>query len=164
MVYVYFDYKAQQTQTVTHVARLLLKQLLAQSHGLSPELEALYETSTQECYDPDLPTLMWHLAWYSERFPVYAVFDALDECNETQLDDMILFFTELQKISYRLLVSCRPHLQNLSNQLRDPITFEIEANEYDLRNYVTYRLEKEKNRNVALEQKCQDLVKNVQGM
>lgn len=114
---------------------------------------------------PSLADLIPHLTSYSQNFPVYAVFDAIDECSDGQQADMISLFSELQKSGFKLIVSGRPHVQNaITDQLHDSETLEISADQYDVQNYIRARLKKEENKNLALEEKCLDLANNVQGM
>lgn len=163
-MYVYFDYKAQQTQTAIDVARILLKQLVSQSHNLPTDLEALYERSIRSHSNPDLTTFIQFLKTFSQDFPIYAVFDAMDECVDDCHEPVLALLAELQNYGWRLLISCRPHLQSFQNEWKNIQLFEIMAEESDLENYILATLQKEKNSNVTLETKCLELAKGVQGM
>ena len=164
VVYVYFDYTTSQTQQVADVARSLLKQLVAQSRDLSRELDAAYDNSIQSGCELDLSTCLQHLKRYSQVSPIYAVFDAMDECEENYQQAMFQLFAELQNCGYRIMISSRPHLWGLEVLLSNIQTFEIIADESDLRNYIISKLRLEKNNNCMLEAKCMDLVNGVNGM
>jgi hypothetical protein len=163
VVYVYFDYKAQESQTRMNITRSLLKQILYRSHDIPPALERLYESSIQHNTQLELRTLDSHLTSCFQESPVYAVFDAMDECSDDYQEEMVSFFSKLQNSGCRLLISTRPHLLALRNQL-DVCAIDITANAGDLREYIIKRLKKATNKNPTLETKCLELIKKVDGM
>lgn len=164
MVYVYFDYKAQQSQAGIHVAKSLLKQLLCRSDNIPSELESLYNESIRTSGKPDIPTFTQLLKLYAQKFSIYAIFDALDECSDDHQKELLSLFADLQKGAYRLLISSRPHLPHLRDRLGSTKTLEIGAEESDLTNYVTARLDNERHNNLHLRVKCIELMKGVQRM
>lgn len=164
MIYIYFDYKAQQSQNDNDIARSLLKQLLSLSN-LSSELERLYDDCMLGSFTPDTATLIRHLKAFSQIGPVYAIFDGMDECREDNLEEMFSLFTNLQESGYKLLFSTRPHLlQYFRERLRDLQISNILADNSDLRSYILFRLRKARNNNRELEAKCLDIIKDVQGV
>jgi hypothetical protein len=94
---------------------------------------------------------------------VYAVFDALDECSEAQQEEILSVLGHLQQSGYRFLISSRLHFRRLKKWFSDICTLEISANEADLDNYVSVRLQEEGNSDI-LKARCLDLMRNVQGM
>ena len=76
---------------------------------------------------------------------------------------MFIFFAELQKSGYRILISTRPH-ESVPCQLNDITASEIAADRQDLEKFIIYRLEKAGNKNSALEKKCMDLANDAAGM
>lgn len=164
VIYMYFDYKSQQSQSVVDVAMGLLKQLLAsQQVDVPSELESLYSTSTK----PNLATCKRLLAECAKRSgTIYAVFDAIDECGEISQQDILDLFGHLQQTGpYRMLISSRPHLlQNLRDQLKDTRTLEIYANKSDLKNYITKRLHEKGVKDANLKNRCLELANSAQGM
>lgn len=164
MIYIYFDYKAQQSQNDNDIARSLLKQLLSLSN-LSSELERLYDDCMLGSFTPDTATLIQHLKAFSQIGPVYAIFDGMDECREDNLEEMFSLFTNLQESGYKLLFSTRPHLlQYFLERLRDLQISNILADNSDLRSYILFRLRKARNNNRELEAKCLNIIKDVQGV
>jgi hypothetical protein len=94
----------------------------------------------------------------------YLVFDAVDECDDGNLDSVLELFSKLQT-SCRLLISTRPHLvQSLRDQISDMHLINIHGEITDMGNYVTERLRMAKNSNLSLETLCLDLIKDVNGM
>lgn len=165
VLYVYFDYKAQETQTEDSVACSLVEQLACQCETLPADLVALYSECTRTNSRPRRASLMKLLGTYSQKSRIYAIFDAIDECSDAHQRMMLSLFEDLQKMKYRLLVSTRPHLlQTLQHCLSYTQTLEINANEYDLRNYITTRLKAERSRNPQLESGCFKLIEGVRGM
>lgn len=100
---------------------------------------------------------------YAQKFRIYAVFDGLDECGDADQTCVLSLLAHLQELGYRLLISSRPHI-HLQDQLGHTQTFEVSADESDLRNYVTARLKQVRNSARTLEGKCLELVKSTQGM
>jgi hypothetical protein len=111
-----------------------------------------------------MATIIPFLVSFRQLFPVYVVIDALDECNSQHLDEILSLFSTLEKSKFKLLISTRPHLQDLSHRLSSIELFTISANETDIQNYILSRLRKERNRNANLEKKCLELAHSVQGM
>ena len=165
LVYLYFDYKLQQTQTCTQIARTLLKQLLSKTDSIPRKITAFYELCITKSLEPDIDTLIQHLISFSQTFTVYSIFDAMDECSDTSRSAILSLFHNLQKSKYRLLVSMRPHLVlNFRDHINDVELFQVSAEPADLTNYIKFRLRKAKNTNSALEERCLDLRENVDGM
>jgi NACHT domain len=160
VVHLYFEQKTRLTQT--EVALHILKQILSDLDDVPPQLEALYNKSTK----PDIAACKELLTSCAEKFSsVYAVFDAIDECSNANQKDVVSLFAHLQRSTYRLLISTRPHLlENLREQLEEIQTLEIYANESDLKNYIMTRLSEKRNKDINLQAKCLELTKRVQGM
>ena len=139
------------------MARSLLKQLLTPLDAITPELELMYSKNTK----PNVATCQALLHSCSQKFDtIYAVFDAVDECN----DEILEFIAQLPN-SYRILLSSRPHLiQNLRSQLTNAVIMNIAAEESDLQNYIVRRLVEKGNRDHNLQNKCLDLAKDADGM
>lgn len=125
------------------------------------DVESFYEEATHSHKKIDMTTLTQLLISYSQKFCIYAIFDAIDECNEGHLQDILSLFVALET-SFKVLISTRPHLQNLRNRLSNMQIFNVSADEADLENYVNIRVKSEENNDLRLG--CLDLIKGVQGM
>ena len=154
------------TQTTKVIAAKILRQLLAYFDEIPPELRSLYDDCIRKNSRLDASDLTRLLLLCSRKFStLFAVFDALDECDDGHRLEILTFLTLLRKSGHRILISSRPHLrQQLQDELSDTSTLEISADEQDLRNYIITRLDQKGNKNVDLERKCLGLTKNVQGM
>ena len=95
---------------------------------------------------------------------IYAVFDAVDECDVHQLNEIVALVANLGS-SWKVLISTRPHLlQHLRTELPNVSTLEISANEQDLQNYIMSRLAEKGNRDRILQAKCMEISKGADGM
>lgn len=121
-----------------------------------------------ECKSKSQPvnsnTVIEYLISLSSLSPVYAIFDAMDECSENNLGKVLKLFNKLQG-SFRLLISTRHHLvQSIRDHIDDVQVINIKGETDDVENYVRERLRTAKNIKPALEEKCVDLVKDVEGL
>src|SRR5277367_6438426 len=73
VIYIYFDYKSQTSQTTAHVAKTLLKQLLSSS-SLPPEIETLYDDYVRGTHTPTTATWIKYLKEFPHCSPIYAFF------------------------------------------------------------------------------------------
>jgi hypothetical protein len=164
VLYIYFDYKSQRTQTMVGVIRCLLKQLISRFSELPADIISLYDEYIKKDEKPDIAKLMEFLYTWTMVFPTYIIFDALDECSDETQSETLSFFAHLQKSNCRILISSRPHLQCLKDGIRDKAWFEVKAHEADLASYVLVRLKEELNRDRLLKERCLELIKNTEGM
>jgi hypothetical protein len=166
--FVYFDYKAQQVQAIEDVIACLLKQVLTKFDdcNVPPELVTFYDHHALKGKRLDESILLQLLTTHSKKFStVYAVFDALDECNESYQSKLFTLFGTLQQSGlYRLLGSFRPHLSKFQKVLGDPQILELRADESDLEKYAAMRLEEKGNKISKLREECVQLMKRVDGM
>jgi hypothetical protein len=163
---VIFDSNAYQIQAAEHVIACLLKQALTNFGDVPPELVDFHDGYASKGKRLDQTTLLQYLTTCSEKFStVYAVFDALDEYSESCQTTLFKLFGTLQQSGYRLLVSFRPHLSKLfQNVLSDPQILEVRADELDLEKYVAVRLEEKGNKISELKDRCLQLTKGLDGV
>lgn len=161
VLHVYFDYKGQKTQTAVNIAHNLLKQLLSRVDHIPLELQNSHSANTK----PSLDTSRTMLSALTDSFhTIYAIFDAVDECDVDQLNEIVALIAGLGS-NCKVLISTRPHLlQYLRNELPDASTLEVSANKKDLQNYIMSRLAEKGNRNHTLEAKCLEISTGVDGM
>lgn len=161
VLHVYFDYKAQKAQTAVNIAHNLLKQLLSRLDYIPLELQNSHSANTK----PSLDESRTMLSGLTDNFrTIYAIFDAIDECDVNQLNEIVAGIAGLGP-NCKVLISTRPHLlQHLRNELPNANTLEISANEKDLQNYIMSRLAEKGNRDRTLETKCLELSTGADGM
>lgn len=75
---------------------------------------------------------------------VYLVFDALDECASGQRKSFLEFISQASQLqNVRLLVTSRPHLQDLTEIFEHSPTLEIKAQEGDIKTYLNHELDRQ---------------------
>ncbi len=158
---VYFDYKGQKAQTAVNIAHNLLKQLLSRMDYIPLDLQNSHSANTK----PSLDRTRRMLSSLTDNFhTVYAIFDAIDECDVNQLNEIVALIGGLGQ-NCKVLISTRPHLlQYLRNELPNANTLEISANEKVLQNYIRSRLAEKGNKDRTLEAKCLEISKGADGM
>jgi hypothetical protein len=109
--YFYFQFDKPGRNSVFHVMRCLLKQLVAQSDRISPQLMAAYRTRSQLSEEPtfsDIEEPLFFLC--SSRGGAFLIFDALDECSPDAQESLLKLFETLCRRGARLFVSTRPEI------------------------------------------------------
>jgi hypothetical protein len=75
---------------------------------------------------------------------VYLVIDALDECKDGDCRSELLRAFRTFQVSMKLLVTSRPHLEDLNDSLAHALQVKLRAVESDIRDYVYKKLETRK--------------------
>jgi hypothetical protein len=163
LIYVYFEYKAQQTHNGLDIVSNLLGQVVSQLDIIPAELEIMFNKNLKKSTRPDEKQITRILLSCSQKVPVYAIFDAVDECHDVYQDNVLSLFADLLHSRYRLLISSRPHLTKLRETLVDTQTFNISAAKSDLRTFILARL-KNQNKDAELELGCINLIDGVKGV
>ncbi|KAH9892086.1 hypothetical protein F4778DRAFT_323682 [Xylariomycetidae sp. FL2044] len=144
--YFYFDYQNQDTQDPGSILRCLLRQLTQPMISIPKSVSDLYDRLGErgdamplhEC-----ERIIVELAKTSRG--LYLVFDALDEC------DGMLYRKEFlqtmgrlkQEHLLRILVTSRPHLEDVQQAFRDSVQVKIEAHDEDIKAYIRYELRRQ---------------------
>jgi hypothetical protein len=91
--------------------RCLLKQLVAQSDRISPQLMAAYRTRNQLSEEPTFNDIEEPLLFLcSSRGGAFLIFNALDECSPETQESLLNLFETLHRRGARLFVSTRPEI------------------------------------------------------
>src|SRR3981189_637647 len=86
VLHLYFDYKGQKTQTAVNIAHNLLKQLLSRLDYIPLDLQNSHSANTK----PNLDASAAMLSALTNSFQtIYAIFDAVDECDVHQLNEIV---------------------------------------------------------------------------
>jgi hypothetical protein len=152
---IYFDIQSQKRQTGAHIARYLLQQLLPALDEVPAQLESQFKDGKTL---PDISTCKELLKFVASKLSIYAVFDAFDECTESE-DGVLDLLIHLNNSAYKILISSRPPLNVLQNGLGNFSTLEIRANIDDLIAYVNMRLDV----NSEVKRNCRRVMKRVNG-
>lgn len=84
------------------------------------------------------------LSMTKEFHAVYLVIDALDECKVGECRSELLRAFQSFQASMKLLVTSRPHLEDLNDSLSHALQVKLRAVESDIRDYVYKKLETRK--------------------
>lgn len=136
VVFVYYDYKRQDEQTLLHTMQAFLRQVVSILPSLPKSVEDLYRNtpSLEEIKHTLLEVL-------SHEKKLTIVVDALDECHEQARFDLLNLIEQLQnKIDVNLLATSRDfHAAASSPIFSGQPSLQIKASHEDLGSYVTER-------------------------
>ncbi|KAK6544659.1 hypothetical protein TWF694_001347 [Orbilia ellipsospora] len=140
--YIYCDYRDQAAQTPINLIGSLLGQLLSKSPSLPKEVIQLHHQKSREyktLEQGDIEPILLHICQKFNR--VYICIDAIDEC-QFQED----FLKSLRRLlpSIKLFITGRPHIPSIINQyFADMLKIIIEANEDDVKKFVTTKIDED---------------------
>jgi hypothetical protein len=166
VIYTYFSYNDQYSQSPSNFMAGLLRQLLSRLPTLPPEIESVYMGCSPNCSRPELPTIFKLFASCVTEFSsVIALFDGLDECGDTLLADIVPLISKIMTLSIKVLVTTRPHLAYIEQRLGEPLTLTINAQDGDVEIYVKQRMDIDRKINPHL-RTCiiNKVVRQAQGM
>ena len=144
VLYTYFSYNNHQSQTASNIIASLLRQLLSQLPIVPVEVESIYMCCSPNHSRPELSTLFRLFVSCVANFSsVLVVFDGLDECEGAQLREIVPLIRQIGSLSIKVLITTRPHLGYLEQQLGQTSTLTISAQATDIDKYVQERLDNE---------------------
>lgn len=145
VAFFYFDFSAEDEQTPVQILSCLLKQLLLQLEGLPAPVKQLFDRSIMRGQTPQMNELQDLLLSITEEFDaIYLVIDALDECKAGDCRSELLSAFQAFQVSMKLLVTSRPHSDDLNDGLAHAAQVKLRAVESDIRAYVEKKLETRK--------------------
>lgn len=136
-IYIYFDYKNAEVQTLDHVVRSLLKQLLCTTILIPRDVESVFHDCRRRSEEPELSTsirLLRHTISTNFNSDVFIALDALDECGS--IDPFIELICKLENSGAKIVCTSRPNLISLADRLNTTAVLPIEAQDEDIKNYV----------------------------
>ncbi|KPM35886.1 hypothetical protein AK830_g10674 [Neonectria ditissima] len=152
-IYVYFDYRKHQTQSLADIFSSLLVQLLRGGNYVANEIQEVYETWGVTHLHPGLEEYLKMLKSQAKRFQkVYMIVDALDECcGDTKKNTMNSFLRACQELpeNVYMLFTSRPGLN--SRLVKPDREFEITANAIDIKSYLNKSIESHPNLRAIIE-------------
>lgn len=145
ITYVYFDYRDRDQQSPEHIIASLLRQLLNYKLELPQLVKTMYQRYSPQQKRPSLEDLENLFRCACEMFEkVYVIIDALDECDEKRNRKCFLQFLTLQsstRPSPRMLITSRPHPQDIKTALAAAASILVEASDSDVRRYLAHTIE-----------------------
>lgn len=136
VVFIYYNYKSQNEQTLAHTLETWLRQLVGTLPETPQAVEDLYKhTPTMEEVKNILRTILESV----ERLTI--VTDALDECREQSRSGILDFIKHLQTLDkVRFLATSRDfHATTSCDIFRNQPSLEVKASREDLEHYVRGR-------------------------
>lgn len=145
VLYTYFSYNDYQGQTALNIMASLLRQLLSQLPIIPLEVESIYMCCSPNYSRPELSTLFRLFVSCMTKFSsVLVVFDGLDECEGAQLGEIVPLIRQITSLSIKVLITTRPHLAYIEQQLGQTSNLTISAQTTDIKKYVQERLDNER--------------------
>ena len=143
VAFFYFDYQDQANQTPASVLRCILRQLV-ESLPTIPESVTDLRVRSRDFKEP-LPQHECErliLDTLRESGSSYLIVDALDECDG--LSNRAAFLQAIKRIrqdnSLRILITSRPHVEDVRKALESFPQITIEAKDQDIRTYLRQEL------------------------
>ena len=135
VAYFYLDYTQRETHNATFLLRSILRQLCALKASLPRALidfHSLHSRKGRPIFAGNLVACLTQVIQEFER--VFVVIDALDEFEEGQeRNELLNSLTSLAETSLKVIVTSRPHPNDIRRRLSDFTSFEVEANPDDVK-------------------------------
>jgi hypothetical protein len=134
----YCDYKDQASQTTLNLLGSITKQVIQGRSSHFKPLNDLYESLQQRSALPSIKDYEALLHTACRTFQnVYLVVDALDELPADRRKTILPVLIGLQKQQLaRVLVTSRPHAQDIQRAFRDQTKLEIRASDEDVQQFI----------------------------
>jgi hypothetical protein len=143
LAYLYFDQQTQNQLSPIVVIGSLCKQLLESMTNIPHSVKEIYnrQSTKGRCDLASVKSIFLNAC--SEYSQVYLLLDALDECEEKTFRKEIINFLNLLKTrsDLRIFATSRYHPIDIQNAFSQNLQLKIEANDSDLRCYVSSIIE-----------------------
>jgi hypothetical protein len=147
VLFYYFDYKDQASQSLEMFARSILRQLLSAGNHVPQDVQTIYDNCAKGSGRLDIPSLSCVLESCSTCFTtIYLILHALDEFQHKHLKKLVSFLCQLksgEQTRFKILCTTRPHLSDLADDLKAFAMFEVQPDKPDIENYIKWRLDEE---------------------
>ena len=144
----YYDFLAQQEQTIANVLGAILKQLVGRE-GIREDLRKAFQEGKGEFggrrLGPADTMRMLRLATAPPR-RVFICIDALDECQPKHLPELLKSLKDIVRESptTRIFLTGRPHVrEEIQRYFPKVVVIPISPNKGDIRNYLEMRLDRD---------------------
>lgn len=143
--YIYFNYKEQKQQKPIQILASLVKQLASQTSQLPSYIVDLHTRLTKETKQPTEQELYSALVSTLKSFGrVFFVFDALDECHQTnQRATLLPLFHCMvgENPSIRIFLTSRQHPEDIQASFEKSAKVELRANDEDIKLYIQQKID-----------------------
>ncbi len=143
MAYLYFDHQDQSAQQPATVFACVLRQLLDQQPGIPNAVSRMYDSVGPNGKLPQAECRTSIAGLVKRLGRVYLVFDALDECASEYRASFLQTLGQLSQVpGLRLLVTSRPHIQEIATAFTRRVDLKIAARGDDIKLYLEQELKK----------------------
>jgi hypothetical protein len=152
VAYIYCDYRDEVQQTATNMITAILTQMITDSYYVSDDVLQALKKHEKQKIKPDLEEACRWLKLCLQSFErVYLCIDALDECMEEQRGYFLGSISDVLNHgsnSIRVFVTGRLPIQRLIEYSLPvvPHAVRLEANEEDIRQYISCQFEMDEKR------------------
>ncbi|TFK61476.1 hypothetical protein BDN72DRAFT_965138 [Pluteus cervinus] len=144
VAYLYMSHQKAESQTLTHIVSILLRQLLSSYDSLPDSLVGLYNQLSLD-QGPRLNMLVSALAGLctDPKFRTYIVLDALDECKPSYQTEFMQILEQLLAAQAQLLATSRPASEDIGDLFDKPycIKYPITASSSDISSFLKQKLD-----------------------
>ena len=143
-VFAYFDYQDQERQISDSITASLLQQIASTNPELPEPVMNLHKQFKSKDIRPQLQDLAKTFSLVSREFErVFVVIDALDECDEGKHRQAFIevLHTIREQANIRILITSRPHPQDIKKAFASASQVTVEARDSDLRKYLAKEIE-----------------------
>lgn len=161
VAYIYFHYREREHQKPIHILASLVKQLATQIEALPVEIETLHDKLEGSRRKPKFEELYTALVATFKSFSrVFLVFDALDECHQSnQRRELLPFFHRMEKSGANIFITSRQYPEDIRESFRDVPKIEISARKEDIEAHIRYKIEENGRAKRLIQQaQCQDKI------
>lgn len=142
--YIYFNYKEQKQQKPLQILASLVKQLACRTSPLPSYIIDLHTRLTKETKQPTEEELYSALVSTLKSFGrVFFVFDALDECDQTdQRRTLLPLFHRMvgENPNIRIFLTSRQHPEDIQASFEKSAKVELRANDEDIKLYIQQKI------------------------
>lgn len=143
VAYFYFDYSAQELQTPNQFLATILRQLFIQSKASGHLLVELYEKYRKDRSQVTVADLLQVCKDIRHAFAnCFIAIDALDESDSKKHRKDILGILEaLELAKFKLVITSRPHPQDIERRFRKASQIRVTACEADIRSFCISKID-----------------------
>ena len=143
VAYFYFDYRAQDLQTPNQFLATILRQLLIQMKASPRLLIELYETCRKDRSQVTVANLLQVCKDIRPAFAsCFIAIDGLDESDSKRHRKDILGILEaLELAQFKLVITSRPHPQDIERRFREATQIRVTASEADIRSFCISKID-----------------------
>ena len=171
VAYFYFDYRAQDLQTPNQFLAAMLRQLLILTKSSARLLAELYEKCRKDRSQVTVADLLQVCRDIRPAFAnCFVAIDGLDESDSKRhRKDILAILEALELAQYKLVITSRPHPQDIERRFRKATQIRVTACEADVRSFCISKIDEDEDIRDLIDEKLREdilltMSANAQGM